>query len=161
MNHPKPLADLIEPALASSLKKQGFAGADILLAWPELVGERLAAVSQPRRIAWPRKPRGLREDMPEPGVLVIRVEGGLAIEIQHMAPVIVERINAYYGWRAIARLSIEQGVLRRMKPRKLRPEPSPEAKAEAERRASGILDADLRAAVARLGALLIDKPHSA
>jgi hypothetical protein len=158
-NHPRPLADLIEPALGASLKKQGFASADLLLTWTELVGERLAAVSQPRKILWPRKPRGLRDDEPEPGVLVLRVEGGLAIEIQHMAPLIVERVNAYYGWRAIARLTIEQGVLRRAKPRKLRPEPSPEAQAEAQARSQGIADEGLREAVARLGALLIDKAH--
>ena len=39
----------------------------------------------------------------QPGTLVLRVEGPAAIEIQHLADVICERVNRFLGWRAVAR----------------------------------------------------------
>src|SRR5205085_1093287 len=49
----RPLSDLVRPALADALKAQGFAAAEILHRWPEIVGDRLAGHSLPVRILWP------------------------------------------------------------------------------------------------------------
>ncbi len=98
MARPKPLADLIDVCLGPALAAQGFASADIIAAWPEIVGERLSGFTQPVKIEWKRKGAGSDPGTrPEPSTLVIRVESAFAIEVQHLAPVIVERVNAHYG----------------------------------------------------------------
>ena len=44
---------------------------------------------------------------------MVRVESAFALEMQHLAPLIVERVNAHYGWRCIGRLVLKQGPVRR------------------------------------------------
>src|SRR5690349_5642422 len=87
MARPRPLADFIDSCLGPSLAAQGFAAADILLSWSEIVGERLAAVSQPLRVEWPRRRPFQGEGRPDPASLVVRVEGAFALELQHLAPI--------------------------------------------------------------------------
>jgi hypothetical protein len=110
---PRPLADLLDACLAPALRAQGFASADIIAAWPEIVGERLSGFTQPVKIEWKRKPAGADPSArPDPSTLVIRVESAFAVEVQHLAPVIVERVNAHYGWRCVGRLVLKQGRVR-------------------------------------------------
>jgi hypothetical protein len=88
---------------------------------------------------------------PEPGTLVLRVEGPAAIEIQHLAPQILERVNRFFGFAAVGRLQIRQAPLTRRTPRK----PAvPDADAVKRLAASlpGIADESLKDALARLGA---------
>jgi hypothetical protein len=110
MARAKPVAEFIDRCLGPTLAAQGFAASDIITAWPEIVGERLAAHTEPLRIAWPR---GVRDDRREPATLMVRVTGAFALELQHSAPVLIERINTYFGWRCIGRLSLRQGPVRR------------------------------------------------
>ena len=79
---------MIDLCLGPSLAAQGFAASDVILAWPEIVGERLASFTQPMKIEWKRKaaPRD-PEARPEPATLVVRVESAFALEMQHLAPV--------------------------------------------------------------------------
>jgi hypothetical protein len=66
--------------------------------------------------------------------------------------VIVERINRFLGWRAIARIALRQAPLTRRSKRRL---PAPPDAGEAHRIAesmTGIADDELRAALGRLGA---------
>jgi hypothetical protein len=89
--------------------------------------------------------------MRPPGTLVLRVEGPAAIEIQHLAEVICERVNRFLGWRAIERIAFRQAPLRRA-PRKLGRKPDAAAAARLAASLPEIADDDLRAALARLGA---------
>ena len=52
---------------------------------------------------------------------MIRVEGAFALELQHLAPIVIERVNTYYGWRCIGKLVLKQGPVRRAE--KKRPAP--------------------------------------
>ena len=89
----------------------------------------------------------------EPATLVVRVEGAFALELQHLAPIVVERINAHLGWRCVGRLALRQGPLERLPPARAKPAaPSPAARAAAARAVEGIADPGLRDALARLGA---------
>ena len=158
MARPKPVADLIGPCLGRALAAQGFAAADILAAWPEIVGERLAGFTQPLRIDWPRGAAARERDTrPEPATLVIRVESAFALELQHLAPVIIERVNAYYGWRCVGRLVLKQGPVRRaLAPTK----PSAPVLADSEREQisqalAGIPEERLRMALGRLGEAVV------
>jgi hypothetical protein len=150
----RPLADLVGPSLAAAFKRHGFASTEIVTRWEDIVGREVAAHAEPIRITWPRQPQCAdgETDAPEPATLVLRCEGPAAIEIQHQAQVIVDRINQFLGWRAVGRVALRQAPLRR---RDQPSRPTPPDAAQARRIAetmTGIADERLRAALGRLGA---------
>lgn len=151
MKRPKPLADLVGPILGPALARQGFADADILASWPEIVGPSLAAVSRPLRVEWPRRFPGGPERA-EPATLVLRVTGAFALEAQHSAPLIIERVNAFYGWACIGRLVLKQGPVARpaARSRAVR-EPSEAQRRRVAEAVAGVAEAPLRSALERLG----------
>jgi hypothetical protein len=100
---PRPLAQTVRKVAAPLLRRQGFAEADIVLRWTEIVGERLAARSSPERMETPRGGAS--------AVLHVRVAPGAGPELQHLAPLVLERINAFFGWRAVERLRLVQAPL--------------------------------------------------
>jgi hypothetical protein len=144
----KPLRDLLGKVVGDAFTRQGFASAELVTRWTEIAGAEIAAHSEPIRIQWPRPDQtGARP----PGTLVLRVEGPAAIEIQHLANLICERVNRFLGWRAVERITLRQAPLRRSS----RPSVPAIDAAAAERIAAlmpQIADEDLRAALARLGA---------
>lgn len=145
-----PLSDLIGAALADSFARQGFASAALVTRWAEIVGDEIAAHAEPLRIQWPRGPA----HHGAPGTLVLRVEGPIALEVQHLSGVILERVNRFFGWQAVARLALRQAPLaRRMRPM---PPPAPDAAALAAAAAAlpADMDESLRQALARLGAAI-------
>jgi hypothetical protein len=98
---------------------------------------------------WPRPVEGQPE---EPATLVLRVEGPMALEIQHASNVILERVNRFFGWNAVGRLALRQGpVSRRQKPT---PAHGPDEiqVEEVAKTLTSVEDEALRAALARLGA---------
>ncbi len=108
--------------------------------WAAIVGSDRAEVSWPGTLG-------------RDGVLKLRAAPGAALELQHRAPLIIERINLYFGRAVITRLALVQGPLP-LAPRFGRTVLSPLSPGEAEaldRRLSAIADPDLRAALARLG----------
>ena len=66
--------------------------------------------SEPLKIQWPRPVEGQPQ---EPATLVLRVEGPMALEIQHASDVILERVNRFFGWSAVGRLALRQAPLSR------------------------------------------------
>jgi hypothetical protein len=103
------------------------------------------------KINWPR-PMG--EEAPEPATLMLRVEGPAALEIQHMSAVILERVNRFFGWQAIGRITLRQAPLRRREPRRAPPRPDPALTARLAESLPDVEDDDLRMALARLGAAI-------
>jgi len=155
----RPLADLVGPAIHPVLARQGFGQSDVILNWDDIVGERLAAFSQPIKLHWPPRPFGAHPDVPPlPATLVIRVDGGFALELQHMADVLTERINAHLGWRCIGKLALKQGPIDRLPRTKSRRAVVTEAAlASAAPFAEGVADERLRAALTRLGAHVLGR----
>ncbi|MEI9987687.1 MAG: DciA family protein [Aliidongia sp.] len=146
----KTLGSAVAKIAAPVLGRRGFGEAQVILQWPAVVGELLARDSLPIKLAFPR---GDRLD----GTLHLRVAAGAALEIQHLEPLIVERINGFFGYRAVARLAIRQGPLpRKAEPRA--PKPRPLARSETaalERRLEEVKDPELRAALESLGRAVI------
>jgi hypothetical protein len=112
--------------------------------WPAVVGAELAALT------WP-------EALGRDGALKLRVASPLALELQHRAPLVIERINLFFGREAVARLVLVQGPL---------PLPAPPPTAVAtplvaaeatalDLRLRDIADPELRAALAGLGRLVL------
>lgn len=156
------LADLVGKAMDPVLAKQGFGAADIVLHWEEIVGERLGRVCEPIKLQWPaRTAKSPPDKPPEPASLLVRVEGGFAIELQHLAPLVVERVNAHLGWRCVGRLLLRQGPVGLNKaPKRKRPVDDPVAQEEAAAESAAIIDEPLRAALTRLGARIIGEQRA-
>jgi hypothetical protein len=147
---PRPLADILHRTLNAAFAKQGFVSTELVTRWGEIVGADIAQHSEPDKIQWTRPASGAT---PEPGVLVLRVEGPAAIEIQHLSSVLLERVNRFFGWQAVGSLRLRQAPLRRRTPE---PQPSvdPDAAARIAAHLSEITDEKLRDALGRLGAAI-------
>jgi hypothetical protein len=150
------LSELLDECLGPALAAQGFASADIVTAWPEIVGEKLAAHCEPLRIEWPRRPPGAStEHRSEPATLIVRTESAFSLDLQHQASVIVDRINARYGWRCVRKIIIKQGPVHRRPVERRRPHPDPGAIAAARERVGIVSHDGLREALVGLGAGII------
>jgi hypothetical protein len=150
----KPLRDVAGKIVGDAFTRQGFASAELVTRWSEIVGAEIAAHSEPIKIQWQRPSRSeLGAGGQEPGTLVLRVEGPAAIEIQHLTNVICERVNRFLGWRTIARIALRQAPLRRNE-RKVRRGADPAAAARIAASLPQVADEDLRQALARLGAAI-------
>jgi hypothetical protein len=100
---------------------------------------------------WPRPVEGQPQ---EPATLVLKVEGPMALEIQHKSSLILERVNRFFGWSAVGRLALRQAPLSRRHRRKPPAPPDPNAVARVAESLSAVEDEQLRAALARLGAAI-------
>lgn len=149
----KPLADLIGKPMEAACRKRGFATADLIAAWPDIVGERYAERTCPETLQWPRRPEAAESGAVDPATLVIRTDGPTALYLQHEIPQVIERINTFFGWAAVGRIKIVQKPLLRPKPQR-RPGLRPLAADEEARLAGtlgGVENDRLREALSRLG----------
>jgi hypothetical protein len=147
----KPLSVLLSDVFKDAYAKQGFAARELVTRWAEIAGSEIAAHSEPLKMQWPRPVEGQPQ---EPATLILRVEGPMALEIQHSSDVILQRVNRFFGWSAVGRLALRQAPLsRRDRPSRPRP-PEPKEVAEVEKTLSSVEDDELRAALARLGAAI-------
>jgi hypothetical protein len=145
----KPLSVLLSDVFSDAYAKQGFAARELVTRWAEIAGPEIAAYSEPLKMQWPRPVEGQPQ---EPATLVLRVEGPMALEVQHSSDVILQRVNRFFGWSAVGRLALRQAPLsRRERPKPARA-PDPTAVAEIAETLSAVDDEELRAALARLGA---------
>ena len=151
----RPIGAYAARALDASARARGFATTALLSEWPAIVGAELAEFTMPDRVVWPRRredgeeaspPRGWRG---EGAILMLRVEGPRAIEVQHRSGQILERVNSYFGYRAIAEMRILQAPVIRKPPRA--PAPPPPSDGDPLPPSASIEDEGLRAALSRLG----------
>jgi hypothetical protein len=149
-SRPRPLSELLHKTLSETFAKRGFASSEILTRWAEIVGPEIAAHSQPEKIQWSRPADG---ETREPATLVLRVEGPAAVEIQHLAPLLLERVNRFFGWQVVGQLRLRQAPLRRGR-RNPPPPANNEAADEIAAQLGEIRSAELRDALARLGAAI-------
>jgi hypothetical protein len=137
-----------------AFEKYGFSAATLLTDWAQIAGADVAGYTVPERLKWPRGP-GAYAEVEEgaegrPGAtLVLRVDPARALDVEYKGRQIIERINAYFGYRAVAALRLIQAPVEAAKPREaVRP-----ASARTPQEAPSAADADpLSRALARLGA---------
>ncbi|WP_315706737.1 MULTISPECIES: DUF721 domain-containing protein [unclassified Bradyrhizobium] len=147
----KPLSVMLGDLFSAAYAKQGFAARELVTRWAEIAGPEVALHAEPLKMQWPRPVEGQPQ---EPATLVLKVEGPMALEIQHSSDVILERVNRFFGWHAVGKLALRQGPLsRRPRPRRP-PPPDPTAVAKVAESLSAIEDDALRDALARLGAAI-------
>ena len=100
----------------AAFRRFGFVQSSVVSRWDEIVGARYAAVSAPEAI---RFPVGKKSD----GTLELTVEGAHATMIQHVLPEIMDRVNRFFGYGAVARVKVRQGPVSKPKPRQPSPPP--------------------------------------
>ncbi len=101
----KPIADLMPQIGRTAFRRFGFVQSSVVTRWPEIVGDHHSRVCIPEAI---RFPPGEKED----GILQLVVLPAHAPLIQHVVPEIIERVNRFFGYRAVARVKLRQGVVK-------------------------------------------------
>jgi hypothetical protein len=140
------LAATLPRVTRKTLGRHGLAEGGLITDWAAIVGSMIAERSLPLRLAFAS---GERRD----GTLHVRVAGALALELQHLEPQVLERINGYFGYRAVARLRIHQGPVPVERGPRPAPTPpvAPEADAEIGLLVATVEDDGLRQALRSLG----------
>jgi hypothetical protein len=118
----KAVGSFVPRLTRKAFEKYGFSAATLLTDWSVIVGPQLAAYSAPDRLKWPRavESYGDVEAGAEgrPGAtLILRVDGGRALDVEYRKRELIERINAYFGYRAVADLRILQAPVNAPLPR--------------------------------------------
>jgi hypothetical protein len=143
------VANMLDPIA----RARGFAITSLLSEWPAVVGEELARFTAPEKVVWPRRSEDGEAASPQSAwrtdgaILVLKVDGPRAIEVQHRAEQILERVNIYFGYRAVAQLRFLQAPLGKAKG-----QAPASAGAEEPLPAPGVADTGLAKALGRLAA---------
>ncbi len=149
------IAKTLPKITGNALGKRGFAEADLLGDWTSIVGRDIASRCVPRKLDRPR-PRRQGAAHEAEGTLTLRVEAGYALEVQHLEPQLLERINGYFGFRAVTRLRLLQAPSPPPAPKTVPAAPlSPEAMAALHARLEDVEDTELRGALDRLGQAIL------
>lgn len=153
LNAPKALGLALGRLTRPVLKKRGAALADILSRWGEIAGPLLGGETQPERLVY-------AAGEGHAAILEIAVSPAFALELQHLSPLIVEKVNGYFGYRAVSGLRLKQMPIRRASesPVPGAAEPRPLTGAEQTQLAAmldGIEDRQLRQALESLGRSLL------
>lgn len=146
------LAPEVQRLTRRKLGRHSPAEAGLLTEWPSIVGREIARVAVPRGIRFPR--HTTRRE----GTLELRVAAAHATRLKHQEPMLVERVNGYFGYKAVAALRlIHDGRLDRDRAERETneaadtPAASPETEHRVTQQVAGIPDEGLREALARLG----------
>ena len=94
-----------------AFEKYGFSTVALLTDWVRIVGTDLARATVPERIRWPRAYEGDSDAERRVGAgatLHLRVDPSRALDIQYKSGLLIDRINAHFGYRAVADLRILQ-----------------------------------------------------
>ena len=133
---PRPVGALVPRLVRAAFRKRSPATAQVIADWEAIVGPVLAEVTTPRRLA--------------AGTLTLACAGPVALELQHLAPALIERINAQLGRAVVERLRFVQDP-RPPPPQQASPAPAPAADAAAERAVARLPEGPLRDALFALG----------
>ena len=145
-NRTKSVSEAARRAGNRAFRRYGFSQREIVARWPDIVGPALADCSLPERLTFPR-------DEKRGGSLYIRVQGSMALELQHFEPMLIERINSYYGYQAVERLIYRHGPvpMRRQKTRPVSAALTDSQKENLEEQLAGVTNKELYKALYGLG----------
>jgi hypothetical protein len=165
MKLPRPLASSIDSVARTAVGKEWALYATLIEHWREIVGADYAQKTKPVKISFPtgkkagdswagRKQTG--------GTLLIRLPHGLRMEFSFLTPHILERINGFFGYPAIATLQFDPYYEKPSAP----PLPSPQErslteteKGQLKEQIKDINNSELREALERLGESVL-REHS-
>lgn len=133
---PRPLAALLPALTGDIFRRHSPLAARLVADWETIVGPAIAAVTAPTRCAG--------------GVLSISCSGPVALELQHLAPKLIERINIHFGSVLVKRLSFHQIMPPVQAPRSDDAAGPSEAEAALQARVVGLDEGPVREALLKL-----------
>lgn len=136
----------------------GFAHGDLVAQWAAIVGDDVAALCSPERMVWPRG-RDKQQRQTEGATLTVRADQGSGLALSYQTTAIVERINAFFGYHAVANLKIAQrtGTARSPSPAAETAKPTPDIIRNVQQKTGGVQDGELKDALTRLGTAALAK----
>jgi len=148
----KPVSQSVDRLTKGLLGKHGFTHGAIATKWPDIVGETMARHTLPEKIVFSR-------DGVTGGTLHLKTDSGaFATQLMHQEPQIIERINTFFGYKAVVRIKLIQGPIPQHKTeRQVRPS-RPLNEVEVKDLAGTVAtvdDPELKEALERLGANIV------
>ena len=143
---------MIDPMIAPSAKARGFAIGRIVSHWHDIVGD-MSSWCRPDAVSFPRDSR-------TDGTLRLKIASGRGPQVQAMSDIIMDRVNANFGYRAISRISLVQTLSTPVQP--ARPKPGPQLNQDRhdvwtlDDKLKDVKSPELRAALRRLGSSVDD-----
>ncbi|MGC8476995.1 MAG: DciA family protein [Acetobacteraceae bacterium] len=134
---PRALGALVPGVTRAAFRRRAPAAAQLMADWAGVVGPGLAGVSAPRRLS--------------AGTLTLACAGPVALELQHLAGPLMERINTALGGAVVQRLRFTQDLPPAAPTRPAPPPPDARALAALDARLAALPEGPLRAALAALG----------
>lgn len=151
---------LVQPQIRKASESRGFTVSRLVTHWAEVVGEDVARLCRPVKVAYGRTGMG--------ATLTLLARGAAGPMLQAQLPAIRDRVNACYGYTAISQIRLTQTSATGFAEGAAAYAPAPRADTasapseDAERAAraatEGVTDPDLRAALAGLGARILTRP---
>ena len=120
----KAIGELMPEIGRTAFRRFGFVQSSVVTRWPEIVGPTHSRICSPEAI---RFPPGEKSE----GILQLVVAPAHAPLIQQVLPEIIERVNRFFGYNAVARAKIRQGAVKPpdgLRDAKERPKPPPSLK---------------------------------
>jgi len=154
-NKMKRLSNMLDPIIAPSARSRGFAIVRIVSHWHDIVGD-MSSWCRPDAVSFPRDSR-------TDGTLRLQIALGRGPQAQAMSDVIIDRVNANFGYRAISRISLVQSLSTPLQPTS--PEPQPQFNQERhdiwalDDKLKNVKSPELRAALRRLGSPIDDREN--
>ncbi|MEM9471798.1 MAG: DciA family protein [Pseudomonadota bacterium] len=135
-----------------AFEQYGFAHGDLVAQWTAIVGDQVAAQCSPERMVWP-KGRDKAQRHTEGATLTVRADHGAGLALSYETPAIIDRINGFFGYNAVAKIKIVQGARAGNGKHKSREVavPTPEVIEHVAQKTGSIENQDLKAALTRLG----------
>lgn len=146
----EPASGLVRDRIRAAGESRGFAVARLLTHWAEIAGAGIAAMTRPVKVGRARDGQG--------ATLTLLCRASHAPMVQLQLPALRDRVNAAYGYAAVARIALTQTAptgfaegqadfAPAARPARAAP-PAPDA--AARRTAEGVRDDTLRAALEAL-----------
>ena len=105
----QPVSDLVSKLLDPVIEQRAGMTLDLIASWDEIVGSRHARNSRPEKLMWPKQ--ATDDDPFEPATLVIACESAHVLFLQHDTTSVINRINGYFGFSAVAKVKLIQKPL--------------------------------------------------
>lgn len=151
---------LVESRIRKAGEARGFAISRLLTHWAEIAGPDIAAQCRPVKVGYSKGGLG--------GTLTLLTTGAAGPMLQMQLPALRERVNACYGYNAIARINLTQTAPMGFAegqaqfepaPKRSPHRPAPEIQTQARETAASVRDDSLRAALENLACNVLSKAH--
>ena len=155
----KSLSVSVVPLIRNIMGKKGFVISDILTVWEQIVGEEMAQYTIPRKVDFKKNEK-------TNGVIHIVVPGGaFALELQHKEKFVLEKVNSYFGYKAISGIRIIQDANFKIQTKKINQAKVKKSLVTCEEQnyidnlTNEIIDPELKETLFRLGESIFNENH--